>query len=111
MPRFALLEHDAPDGLHFDLLLETGERPATWAVDEIPAPGRTISCRRLPDHRAIYLDYEGPVSGDRGTVRRIDGGEFELIEQDGERLVARLDGERLRGVVTIDDGALRIDRA
>ena len=68
MPRFALLEHDAPDGLHYDLLLQTGERLATWLLGEIPAPGRTVACRRLPDHREIYLDYEGPISG--GFLKR-----------------------------------------
>jgi len=32
---------------------------------------------RTPDHRAMYLDYEGPISGNRGTVRRVDAGSWD----------------------------------
>ena len=28
----------------------------------------------LPDHRSIYLEFEGPLSGDRGTVQQCDRG-------------------------------------
>lgn len=29
------------------------------------------------EHRRLYLDYEGPISGDRGSVRRVDAGTYE----------------------------------
>lgn len=29
---------------------------------------------RLPDHRRLYLDYEGPISDNRGHVRRVRAG-------------------------------------
>ncbi|WP_404306225.1 hypothetical protein [Neorhodopirellula lusitana] len=32
---------------------------------------------RLPDHRAIYLDYDGAISGDRGDVERLATGTFQ----------------------------------
>jgi len=31
--------------------------------------------QQLPDHRRDYLDYEGPISGGRGVVRRVETGE------------------------------------
>lgn len=31
---------------------------------------------RLFDHRSKYLDYEGPLSGDRGSVKRHKGGHY-----------------------------------
>ena len=49
----------------------------TWATD-VPScfEGRLISvATRLANHRLEYLDYEGPVSGDRGNVVRILAGE------------------------------------
>lgn len=32
------------------------------------------SVLRLVDHRLEYLEYEGPISGGRGAVRRLAGG-------------------------------------
>ena len=92
MPRFVVLHHvmpplsDRPD--HWDLMLEKESSavldPAektleTWALDAQPSIGRTIGARKLPDHRAYYLDNDGPLSDDRGVVTRQMCGEFEWI--------------------------------
>ena len=37
----------------------------------------------LPDHRLAYLDYEGPISGDRGSVTRWDRGTYDVEHQSG----------------------------
>lgn len=95
-PRFALLEH-AWDGVHWDFLLEREGVLKTWALDGIPAPGVERIGRPLPDHRLIYLDYEGPISGDRGSVRRVDGGEYERLEWVDGRIRVRLHGRQLVG--------------
>ena len=42
-------------------------------IDETARGGR-IGARRLADHRARYLTYEGPVTDDRGTVTRLTQG-------------------------------------
>jgi len=65
--RFTILEHDHPF-LHWDLLLDNGETLTTWRLQQRPCSDEWIAAERLPDHRRIYLDYEGPVSGDRGVV-------------------------------------------
>jgi hypothetical protein len=75
--RFVVLRHEGHGPLHFDLMLETspGSPLATWRCPEWPiAHGATL--QQLADHRAIYLDYEGPISGDRGTVVRIAQGHY-----------------------------------
>jgi hypothetical protein len=74
--RFAVLRHEGVESPHFDLLIETapGGALAAWRCEDWPID-RPASLVRLPDHRSIYLDYEGPVSGNRGTVRRVAGGE------------------------------------
>lgn len=106
---FVVLEHDTtraaglpPDqrGLHWDLLIEVpgGERLPTWrlarnpldAADETPA-------QRLADHRRFYLDHEGEVAGDRGTVRRLDRGSATVEHCTEDRVVMVLAGEHLRG--------------
>ncbi len=48
-----------------------------------------------------YLDDEGPISGDRGTVSRWDIGEYETLEDRPERLVVQLRGSRLVGTATL----------
>jgi hypothetical protein len=100
MPRFVLLEHRW-DGVHWDLMLEAGDALRTWAIDRPVTAGVDLPARALPDHRPIYLDYEGPISGDRGTVRRIDRGTYtaEVWEPDCVRV--RLEGDQLVGELEI----------
>lgn len=100
LPRFALLEH-VRDGVHWDFLLERDGVLKTWALDGVPAPGVERIARPLPDHRLIYLDYEGPISGDRGSVRRVDGGGYEAVEWGDGRIRARLRGRQLVGEVLL----------
>ncbi len=98
MPRFALLEHQW-DGVHYDLMLETEpDGPLrTWAIDEPIVADKDLSVRALPDHRAIYLDYEGEISGGRGTVRRLDWGVYERLEWTDDYVRIRLKGDQLVG--------------
>src|SRR5262245_29825311 len=77
MPRFVILEHDHPS-LHWDLMLEAGDVLQTWRLANPPEVGSSpIEAMALGDHRIAYLEYEGPVSRNRGTVRRWDAGVFD----------------------------------
>jgi len=102
MPRFVILRHDAPRGRHFDLMLERGRALVTWALGEPPEPGLETDAEPLPDHRIAYLDYEGPISGGRGSVTRWDHGEFDIIEWSDTRRVVELRGEKLTCRATIE---------
>jgi hypothetical protein len=82
-------------------MLETGDRLRTWSLPAEPHPGATLAATSLPDHRLAYLDYEGPLSGNRGIVRRWDTGSFEIIRDTGSELAIRLTGQRLLGTVRI----------
>ncbi len=96
--RFALLRHEVPAGYerasHWDLLLEHEGIALTWELADLPlawcqqgALGPLVALR-LPDHRLHYLDYEGPVSGDRGWVTRQAGGtcRWESLQPDSLRV-------------------------
>ena len=101
MPRFVILEHDHPV-LHWDLMLEADGVLQTWRLERAPEePGCTIHATALGDHRIAYLDYEGPVSGQRGNVQRWDGGIFTWQVDAADRLVVLLEGQRLRGRVVL----------
>lgn len=99
MPRFVILAHDWP-APHWDLLLESGPVLKAWRLLAEPGPGRVIPAEPSFDHRLVYLDYEGPISGDRGSVARWDAGSYEgeLTDEGG---AIHLSGERLRGLATL----------
>ena len=86
VPRFVVLEHDYPD-VHWDLMLESvaesDEALATWSLAPQPLSPGGFRCpaKRLPDHRKRYLDYEGEVAGSRGSVRRVDAGTFDRLDE------------------------------
>lgn len=103
MPRFVILEHDHPE-LHWDLMLEAGDVLQTWRLAQPPVEGVfAIEATRLADHRRIYLDYEGPVSGNRGCVRRWDAGEYSACDDsDSQSLRFRLRGENIEADVLLE---------
>ncbi len=101
MPRFVVLTHDHPK-LHWDFMLEHEGVLRTWRLAQPPDTQGAIGAEALPDHRLAYLGYEGPVSGDRGTVERWDSGHFEVMEWSTSRLVARMSGTRLKGIASLD---------
>ena len=93
MPRYVILTHDYPFP-HWDLLLEWGDHCRTWRLPSEPRPGEPIEAEPLPDHRLHYLDYEGPVSGGRGTVARWDAGTYSTLPSDDSDLSVELSGTR-----------------
>jgi hypothetical protein len=96
--RFVVLEHTW-NGVHWDFMLEAGESLKTWAIDEPIKAGIELPARQLADHRPAYLTYEGPVSGQRGTVRRIAEGTFRSREWGPDRVLVELRGDQLVGEV------------
>ena len=78
-------------------MLETGSVLATWALPLPPNANHEFPAESLADHRIEYLEYEGPVSGDRGAVVQWDAGTYQAVEQTDQRLVVTLAGEKLTG--------------
>lgn len=96
MRRFVILEHNHPER-HWDFMLEMGDVLWTWRLERPPEPPvGPIGAARIGDHRVFYLDYEGPVSGGRGSVTRWDAGQFTLLHAAEDRVEVRLEGKRVR---------------
>jgi hypothetical protein len=100
MPRFVVLEHDW-NGVHWDFMLEDGEVLRTWAIDAPIVADRELPARALGDHRQIYLEYEGEVSGQRGRVRRVDSGSYRALVWTADRVHVKLEGAQLVGEVEL----------
>lgn len=122
MARFVLLYHDCPPGYvrasHWDLMLESGDMLRTWALDRLPrsweewrartaerfpncaahADGEEVAAAALGDHRREYLEFEGEVSGGRGSVVRVASGVYEIGEEARTQLVALREGAVTRRV-------------
>src|SRR5438477_1022912 len=91
-----LLEHDLPDETHhFDWLIARdpkGVQPLmcfriSARLDQLK-PGDSLDAVQIDDHRGAYLEYEGPVSGDRGVVRRLCQGDLARLPAETPPLAA-----------------------
>lgn len=70
-----VLRHSDVSEPHFDLMFETlpGSMLATWRSPEWPIETAT-RVTRLRDHRRLYLEYEGTLTDQRGSVHRVADG-------------------------------------
>ena len=101
--RFVIQHHRTKDGEHWDLMLQSGPILATWQLWRSPgtvADG-PIPATQIGDHRKAYLTYEGPLSGDRGTVQIYDRGTLKWQTRHEDRFVIKLRGEIIRGTFVL----------
>lgn len=100
---FVLQFHRCDAGDHYDLMFDTGDGLATFQLpaplEDMPPSGAVV--RRLPDHRSVYLTYEGPVRGGRGTVTIAERGRYDALAAGADCWDARLRGERFNGRVQL----------
>lgn len=73
----------------------------TWRLSSPPDVAATLVAEELPDHRLMYLDYEGPVSGNRGTVIPWDVGRFHWMTATESQISVWLEGIRWSGKITL----------
>lgn len=100
LTQFAILRHEYPAGDlrrdHWDLLLEppktTAEAPLLlcFAIQAPVVEWNGSLVQKLPDHRRLYLHYEGPISNDRGFVQRIATGDIDWREITADTLRCNL---------------------
>jgi len=100
VPRYVILEHDHPE-LHWDLMLEAGDVLRTWRLAAPPALDQEIPAKKSFDHRLLYLDFEGPISGGRGKVKRWDAGQFSWLEEAPGKNRITLEGKTIQGAAHI----------
>jgi hypothetical protein len=91
-----ILEHDYPF-LHWDFMLEDGAILKTWRLPAPPDQDNVLQATSIGDHRRDYLDYEGPLTGNRGEVKRWDAGTFEWLERSETIIRVELSGQVLKG--------------
>lgn len=124
--QYVLLKHANGDKFHVDFLLDCGlERLLSWQICDENLARLLVSriknsvfskrpkqkndtidlfCRRIFDHRKLYLNYEGDIAGDRGRVDRAECGKWELLEVLTRQIIIKTTGR----LVTDDSQAVKL---
>jgi hypothetical protein len=102
-------------------MLERGDMLRTWALARLPkawqaahletrvadancpplALENEVEAVELADHRREYLDFEGELSGDRGSVSRVAEGSYILRDETADCLAIALEAALLEGFVDL----------
>jgi len=106
MSGYVILYHQqrtpSADLTHWDLMLEKDGTLRTWKIYQEPEADQQLPAKLLPDHRIAYLQYEGPISGDRGHVSQWDQGTFKgAVPADNEPFTVQLQGRIFCGTLTL----------
>ncbi len=95
--RTVVLCHTLPDASwHLDWMLERDtnddHRLVTFRLETRPdeLTAHQTTAHRLPDHRARYLDYQGPLSDARGSLTRLARGDVLDLSISGSSLAATI---------------------
>ena len=101
--RFVILEHAHAGKNHWDLMLEEAEKLTTWQVPCHPDDwfGKSIECQKIFDHRCIYLEYEGPLSNNRGCVKRVVAGKYRILKKNKNYWLLSLSSDMLKGTLKL----------
>ena len=118
MNKWVLLEHKVYSGnsfdIHYDFLVENGKDCLTWKFLKLPLLNQaSIEISKQPNHRLVWLSRKKhELSGNRGSVKRIDHGIFECVSDklDSEYYQFILDGELLYGLFEISGNSCRLSK-
>lgn len=116
MPRFVIQKHILigpvrtgcrPGGqakqrtAHFDMMIEKGGKLLTWSIPNILSllkNDKITQAKKLPEHRSLYLHYEGKISRGRGKVKIWDKGTYQIKQCRDDFILISLKGKRLKGL-------------
>jgi hypothetical protein len=109
----ALLHHRSPEGDHYDWMIadprENGPDGPLWTA-RVTMPSRewaksdTWTIEVIAPHRREFLTYEGPISGNRGSVTRIDEGACVASEWSDNRIEVQVSLRHFSGTLVMLPG-------
>jgi hypothetical protein len=103
--RFVIQEHTTGPDVHWDFMLEwgAGQTLQTYRLDKAP---QRILCSsanavKIFDHLPKFLTYQGPVNKGRGSVRIVEAGTYQLVNNEHGCIELNLAGQILKGKFTL----------
>jgi DNA ligase D-like protein (predicted 3'-phosphoesterase) len=104
-PFFVVQDHHASSHHHDFRLLMDGTLKS-WAVPKLMPEESKVKrlAVQTEDHPVAYADFQGSIpEGEYGAgdVKIFDRGKYELLERTDDKIVFRLDGQRLRGTYAL----------
>jgi hypothetical protein len=84
-------------------MLEENGGLRTWVLDDLQSAlaGKPMPVEEIQPHRLDYLEIEGPLSGNRGSVTRVDRGTIEQFDATDLRIAVRVSGQWIRGTLEL----------
>ncbi|MBN2040270.1 MAG: hypothetical protein JW864_09530 [Spirochaetes bacterium] len=103
--RFVIHDH-ITEYRHFDLMIETeDELLKTWRIVpsdlDLLSNGKEIMGVMIQGHDKNFLSYEGPLSAGKGSVRILDQGNTELLENVNNTVILTITGEMFKGTLCL----------
>lgn len=94
--RYVVLHHTGYGEAHYDFMIAIDDDGPllTWRCPRWPIE-KEDEFIPLPDHRRVYLSYEGEVSNGRGEVKRVASGVLAMDAAEDSHVVIVLDERRM----------------
>ena len=112
-----LLQHNLPNGSHHvDWMLAPSAKADSPLVtfrlpsrlDELPAGGPPMEAERIGDHRPDFLEFQGELTGNRGSVSRLRRGVIASVRHiEGGRLALKVQWESQNGKTVVQSIEIR----
>ena len=85
-------------------MLESGDILKTWRLDTPPEciSNKPAAASRILDHNLKFLTYEGPVNQGFGSVRIVDTGAFDTLEENEKKIRINFYGKILLGEFVLE---------
>jgi hypothetical protein len=103
--RFVIQEHTTGSDVHWDFMLEweTDGVLRTYRLDKAPQQilHNSANAVKIFDHSPKFLAYQGLVNKGRGSVRIVEAGAYQLVNNEHNRIELSLNGQILKGKFTL----------
>jgi hypothetical protein len=96
---FVIHKHTQEGQVHWDLMIESGNKLKTWRLDNPPEKSATEKTKATPifDHDKKFLTYQGPVNKGKGTVEIADEGNCTIELTSEKEMKIIFEGNKLSG--------------
>ena len=102
---YSIIKHSINDqNFHYDFLIKNNDILECWQFQKLPCfdSDLSLTCKKIFDHRLIYLTYEGEISNNRGAVMLIENGFFDIQIQQANLIKFKSQSKILTGTFKLE---------